>query len=73
MCSVQFCLWAVFPSVGSARPPTSDRFPRLTEPLNHCPLTSGLGIPKEKIFTGYDAIDNAYFAAKADEVRNVAK
>jgi hypothetical protein len=33
--SWQFCLWAVFPSVGSARPPISDRFPRLTEPLNH--------------------------------------
>ena len=69
MFSVQFCLWAVFPSIGSARHATSDRFPRLTEPLNHCPLTSGLGIPEEKIFTGYDAIDNAYFAERADEVR----
>jgi hypothetical protein len=27
---------------------------------------AGLGIPKEKIFTGYDAVDNAYFAARAD-------
>ena len=52
---------------------TSDRFPRLTEPLNHCPLTSGLGIPEDKIFTGYDAVDNAYFAARADEVRAAAK
>ncbi len=30
---------------------------------------ASLGIPAEKIFTGYDAVDNARFAAKADEVR----
>jgi 1,2-diacylglycerol 3-alpha-glucosyltransferase len=30
---------------------------------------ASLGIPADKIFTGYDAVDNALFAAKADEVR----
>lgn len=30
---------------------------------------TSLGIPADKIFTGYDAVDNALFAAKADEVR----
>ncbi len=34
---------------------------------------AGLGIPADKIFTGYDAIDNAYFAARADEIRASAK
>jgi hypothetical protein len=34
---------------------------------------AGLGIPEDKIFTGYDAIDNAYFAARADEIRSAAK
>jgi hypothetical protein len=33
---------------------------------------AGLGIPEDKIFTGYDAVDNAYFAARADEVRSMA-
>jgi glycosyltransferase involved in cell wall biosynthesis len=32
---------------------------------------ASLGIPAEKIFTGYDAVDNALFAAKADEVRSM--
>jgi len=32
---------------------------------------ASLGIPAEKIFTGYDAVDNAYFAARADEVRRM--
>jgi len=33
---------------------------------------SSLGLPKEKIITGYDAVDNDYFAAKTEEVRNRA-
>ena len=32
---------------------------------------ASLGIPADKIFTGYDAVDNALFAAKADEVRSM--
>ncbi|MFM8719846.1 MAG: glycosyltransferase [Chthoniobacterales bacterium] len=32
---------------------------------------ASLGIPAEKIFTGYDAVDNALFAARADEVRSM--
>jgi glycosyltransferase involved in cell wall biosynthesis len=34
---------------------------------------ASLGIPAEKIFTGYDAVDNALFAAKADEVRSMER
>jgi 1,2-diacylglycerol 3-alpha-glucosyltransferase len=30
---------------------------------------AGLGLPKEKIFTGYDAVDNEFFSAKAQEIR----
>jgi glycosyltransferase involved in cell wall biosynthesis len=30
---------------------------------------ASLGLPAEKIFAGYDAVDNDYFAAKAAEVR----
>ena len=29
-----------------------------------------LGLQQEKIFTGYDAVDNDYFAARADEIRS---
>jgi glycosyltransferase involved in cell wall biosynthesis len=29
-----------------------------------------LGLPRERIFTGYDVVDNAYFCRKAEEVRN---
>jgi glycosyltransferase involved in cell wall biosynthesis len=29
-----------------------------------------LGMPRERIFTGYDVVDNAYFRKKAEEVRN---
>jgi 1,2-diacylglycerol 3-alpha-glucosyltransferase len=29
-----------------------------------------LGMPRRRIFLGYDAVDNKYFAAKADEVRS---
>ena len=34
---------------------------------------ASLGIPADKIFTGYDAVDNARFAAKADEVRSMER
>ena len=30
---------------------------------------ASLGIPADKIFTGYDAVDNDFFASRADEVR----
>jgi hypothetical protein len=30
---------------------------------------ASLGIPAEKIFTGYDAVDNDFFASRADEIR----
>jgi glycosyltransferase involved in cell wall biosynthesis len=30
---------------------------------------ASLGLPAEKIFTGYDAVDNDYFARRAEEVR----
>jgi glycosyltransferase involved in cell wall biosynthesis len=29
-----------------------------------------LGMPRERIFTGYDVVDNAYFRQKAEEVRS---
>jgi glycosyltransferase involved in cell wall biosynthesis len=29
-----------------------------------------LGMPRERIFTGYDVVDNAYFARRALEIRN---
>ena len=32
---------------------------------------AALGIPADKIFTGYDAVDNAHFAARAGEVRSM--
>jgi len=34
---------------------------------------ASLGIPAEKIFTGYDAVDNNFFASRADEVREKTK
>ncbi|MFM6171556.1 MAG: hypothetical protein ACKPB4_05370 [Sphaerospermopsis kisseleviana] len=34
---------------------------------------ASLGIPAEKIFTGYDAVDGDFFAARADEIRAEAK
>jgi hypothetical protein len=30
---------------------------------------ASLGIPAEKIFTGYDAVDGDFFAQRADEIR----
>ncbi len=30
---------------------------------------AALGLPRERIFTGYDAVDNDYFARRAEEVR----
>jgi len=34
---------------------------------------ASLGIPAEKIFTGYDAVDGDFFAQRADEIRAAAK
>jgi glycosyltransferase involved in cell wall biosynthesis len=34
---------------------------------------ASLGIPADKIFTGYDAVDNDFFASRADEIRAEAK
>jgi hypothetical protein len=34
---------------------------------------ASLGIPAEKIFTGYDAVDGDFFAQRADEIRAGAK
>jgi glycosyltransferase involved in cell wall biosynthesis len=34
---------------------------------------ASLGIPADKIFTGYDAVDNDFFASRADDVREKAK
>ena len=30
---------------------------------------ASVGIPAEKISTGYDAVDNDFFASRADEIR----
>jgi 1,2-diacylglycerol 3-alpha-glucosyltransferase len=35
----------------------------------HRQYFAALGIPEEKIFTGYDAVDNGYFAGRAEQVR----
>ena len=34
---------------------------------------ASLGIPTDKIFTGYDAVDNDFFASRADDIRAAAK
>ena len=34
---------------------------------------ASLGIPAEKIFTGYDAVDSDFFASRADEIRAAEK
>ena len=34
---------------------------------------ASLGIPADKIFTGYDAVDNDFFASRADEIRDAQK
>ena len=34
---------------------------------------ASLGIPADKIFTGYDAVDNDFFASRADEIRAAQK
>ena len=34
---------------------------------------ASFGVPTEKIFTGYDAVDNDYFSARADEIRTRAE
>jgi len=38
----------------------------------HAEYAAELGIPAERIFTGYDVVDNGYFAASAAEVRRQA-
>ena len=35
----------------------------------HADYVCELGMPREKVFTGYDVVDNAYFAAGADAAR----
>jgi len=35
----------------------------------HADYIAGLGMPRERIFLGYDAVDNGYFAERAAEVR----
>jgi glycosyltransferase involved in cell wall biosynthesis len=37
---------------------------------NHVEYLVELGMPRERIFTGYDVVDNAYFRQKAEEVRS---
>jgi len=34
---------------------------------------ASLGMPSDKIFTGYDAVDNDYFAARSEEIRSQAR
>jgi len=36
----------------------------------HVEYLAELGIPRERIFTGYDVVDNHYFQQKAEEVRS---
>src|SRR5216117_73152 len=36
----------------------------------HVEYLAELGMPRERIFTGYDVVDNAYFEQRAREIRN---
>lgn len=36
----------------------------------HIEYLVALGMPRDRIFTGYDVVDNAYFAQRAVEIRN---
>ena len=36
----------------------------------HVEYLAELGMPRERVFTGYDVVDNHYFRQKADEVRS---
>ena len=36
----------------------------------HVEYLAELGMPRERIFTGYDVVDNRYFRHKAEEVRS---
>jgi glycosyltransferase involved in cell wall biosynthesis len=36
----------------------------------HAEYLASLGMPRDRIFPGYDAVDNQYFADKAAEIRN---
>ncbi len=38
----------------------------------HADYAAGLGVPPERIFAGYDAVDNEYFSRSADAVRGRA-
>jgi len=38
----------------------------------HAEYAARLGIPSEKIFTGYDAVDNEYFAVESSKIRAMA-
>ncbi len=38
--------------------------------LRHVEYLAELGMPRERIFTGYDVVDNHYFRHKAEEVRS---
>jgi glycosyltransferase involved in cell wall biosynthesis len=37
----------------------------------HVEYLAELGMPRERIFTGYDVVDNHYFCQKADEIRSL--
>jgi len=39
----------------------------------HVDYLVSLGMPRERIFTGYDVVDNAYFVRRAEEVRSQKK
>jgi 1,2-diacylglycerol 3-alpha-glucosyltransferase len=36
----------------------------------HIDYLVDLGMPRERVFTGYDTVDNAYFSQRATEIRN---
>jgi 1,2-diacylglycerol 3-alpha-glucosyltransferase len=36
----------------------------------HVEYLAELGMPRERVFTGYDVVDNAYFSQKGEEVRS---
>ena len=37
---------------------------------HHVEYVVELGMPRERVFTGYDVVDNAYFREKTDEIKN---
>ncbi len=36
----------------------------------HVEYLAELGMPRERVFTGYDVVDNHYFRPKAEEIRS---